>query len=110
VERSGEAERTKVETMPSAIDGVALDTATCKNGAPTPAAQSEEACRALVIEEIRSIVADAEKSESILSTGEHAKRLHATYPGAGFSVGRIADELIMEATRRKVALFIDRPK
>ena len=62
----------------------------------------------LIDEEIRAIVADAVSSNRLLRVGTHAKRLSATYPGSGFSPGRLVDELIAAASAAKVPVEIDR--
>jgi hypothetical protein len=70
------------------------------------ASDSKQIHGQLIHEEIRAIVADAISSHQVLQVGPHAKRLSATYPRSGFSQGRIADELILAASRAGVPVEI----
>jgi hypothetical protein len=63
--------------------------------------------RRLVLDEIASIVADAKKAGRILRAGYHAGMLAARY-GDCFSVGRMIDELVLEASRQHVPVEIGR--
>jgi hypothetical protein len=66
--------------------------------------------RRLLREEIRRIVADARANgTSILHTSDHAARLAAIYPTAGYSVGHIIDEIVMAAATAGLAVEIARP-
>ena len=53
--------------------------------------------------EIRTIIADAIKGGGVLQVGPHARRLAETYPGGSMSEGRIADEIILAASRSLIA-------
>ena len=64
--------------------------------------------RQLILDEIRTIVADAVAAGDILRVGPHARRLSATYPASGWSEGHIADELILAASAARVPLEISR--
>lgn len=72
-------------------------------------ADFQDTSRKLLCEEIARIVSDAALAGETLSTGGHAARLFAAYPGANWSVGHIVDELVLEATRRGVPMEIARP-
>lgn len=65
-------------------------------------AMASESTPARIYDEIRQIVADAIASRETLQVGPHARRLAGTYPGSGLSEGRIADEIIMAASRAGV--------
>jgi hypothetical protein len=66
--------------------------------------------RDLLIEEIRRIVADAGAAGETLHTDDHATKLFDAYPAAGFSIGRIVDELTLAAGRARVPVEIARPE
>jgi hypothetical protein len=69
---------------------------------------SNRTVRDHILQEIQEIVAEAAAAGETLRVGAHAKRLKEAYPSAGFSVGRITDELILAATKASVAVEIDR--
>jgi hypothetical protein len=56
----------------------------------------------LVFDEIRAIVAEAMKKGGVLHIASHVERLATTYRTSTFSKGRIADEMILAASRAKV--------
>lgn len=58
-------------------------------------------------EEIARIVLEAKASGEVIRAGYHAGMLVASHP-ASFSLGRIIDELVMEATRHGVPIEITR--
>jgi hypothetical protein len=61
----------------------------------------------LIFDEIRAIVAEAIKGHSVLWVAPHVERLIKTYGTAGFSKGRIADEIILAASRAKIPVHIE---
>ncbi len=61
----------------------------------------------LLLEEVVRIVVGARDRGETLRTGYHAGSLFAAYPNT-FSLGRIVDELLLAATREKVAVEIGR--
>jgi hypothetical protein len=61
----------------------------------------------LIFDEIRAIVAEAIRGHSVLWVAPHVERLIKTYGTAGFSKGRIADEIILAASRAKVPVHIE---
>jgi hypothetical protein len=68
----------------------------------------QDIARQLVREEIERLVTDAEAQKATLRTGGNACRLFAAYSGANWSVGRIIDEMVAAASKRGVAVEIDR--
>ena len=69
----------------------------------------EDTQRAGIREEIACIVASARRNGRTLRTARHAASLFAAFPGANFSIGRIIDEIVLEAAAHGVALEIGRP-
>ena len=64
--------------------------------------------RLLLLEEVKSVVMKAAAAGHTLRIGPHAKRLFESGQAAGFSQGRIADELIIAAAQAGVPVEIDR--
>jgi hypothetical protein len=62
----------------------------------------------LLLEEIKRIVEDARKDGGTLRAGYQAGLLAVAHPNV-FSIGRIVDELVMQASKRKVPVEISRP-
>ena len=67
-----------------------------------------EGARALLLEEVLRIVEDAKRSSSVVRAGYHAGQLLAAYPKAGFSLGRIIDEIVAAAAAARVPVEISR--
>jgi hypothetical protein len=66
--------------------------------------------RRLLKREIGRIVADARTTGvGILHTNDHAGRLAAIYPTAGYSIGHIIDEIVVAAAAAGVAVEVARP-
>ena len=63
----------------------------------------------VVLRSIQRIVAEAKANGEILRAGSHAARLRDAYPDCGLSVGRIVNEIMIEATRRGVPVEIATP-
>ena len=64
--------------------------------------------RQLILDEIRLIVAEALASGETLQTRAHVDRLSKVYNGAGFSKGRLTNELISAAAAANVPVEIQR--
>jgi hypothetical protein len=65
--------------------------------------------RHLVAEEIRRAVADGIADGGCLSAGDHAARIHNTYPTVGLSADDIYMDIAEAAARAGVALELARP-
>jgi hypothetical protein len=64
---------------------------------------------ALLLREIEHIIAEAQKTGTIVRTARHAALLSASYPSAEVSVGKIADRLITSAVAAGVPIEVGRP-
>jgi hypothetical protein len=64
--------------------------------------------QALLRNEIGRIITEAQQAHEIVRAGFHAGRLLRTYSHAGFSLGRIIDEIVLAASAAKVPCEIDR--
>ena len=62
----------------------------------------------LIFDEIRHIVSKAIAGGETLRAGPHVHRLSEIYPSASMSQGRIADEIILAASKAGVAVEISR--
>jgi hypothetical protein len=70
--------------------------------------RDEAAWRRLQKREIRRVVAEVRARGGILHSGPLAGRLATTYPGTGYSTGRIIDEIIAVAADAGVPVEIGR--
>ena len=63
----------------------------------------------VLFRDIRRIVAEAKANGEVLRAGFHAGVLYDAFPNCGLSVGRIVDEITLEAMRSGVPVEIATP-
>ena len=65
--------------------------------------------QALVLEEIRRLVAESIEEKSCLDTGRSALRIAKAYPNCGMSAAEIAEEIVRAAIPAGIAVEFGRP-